>query len=340
MSYSRSFTKTIAIHYSGTVNYPASQNGGSVSFSGTEYEDVTVNVHVDTAPFDASVYHCNTSVGVLTGAVVATEAAQTASIRKNALKVGNTIIEGFFKTVRSEISQQIMELKNKIDATLLHLNALSKRCVDKQHQMEVDYNRLAERYLKIFEELNGELKNRIYELDKPVFVFKKESDTTTSRFMGSDLVSTVAVSGAENGQLEALISASVAKNLALNSIGKVNQFLGKQKRTNQVLNDCIIKENCSAVYYIPVCYVEMNSENNRIDRQIHQPVNMYQMDKNELTDCFKNYNWKHLSQQDAEQIRLHFNAEVGAHCSTSNIHDNRVKDCILRLFNINTIQMI
>lgn len=114
MSYSRSFTKTIAIHYSGTVNYPASQNGGSVSFSGTEYEDVTVNVHVDTAPFDASVDHCNTSVGVLTGAVVATEAAQTASIRKNALKVGNTIIEGFFKTVRSEISQQIMELKIRL----------------------------------------------------------------------------------------------------------------------------------------------------------------------------------------------------------------------------------
>ena len=44
MSYSRSFSKTIAIHYSGSVSYPASQSGGSVSYSGTAYEDVVVNI--------------------------------------------------------------------------------------------------------------------------------------------------------------------------------------------------------------------------------------------------------------------------------------------------------
>ena len=82
MSYSRSFSKTIAIHYSGSVSYPASQSGGSVSYSGTAYEDVVVNINVDTDAFDSSVRHCNNSVGALTGAVVATEGAQVASIRQ------------------------------------------------------------------------------------------------------------------------------------------------------------------------------------------------------------------------------------------------------------------
>lgn len=100
MSYRRSYRERISVHYSGSVSYPASQNGGSVSYSGTEYEDVAVNIEVDTSPFDSSVAGCNTSVNLLTGAVVATEAAQIAAVDQNAKKVGSTIVEGFFKTIR------------------------------------------------------------------------------------------------------------------------------------------------------------------------------------------------------------------------------------------------
>ena len=166
MSYRRSFHKTIVVHYSGSVSYsyPASQNGGSgtAHYSGTAYEDVQVNIDVETTPFDNSVAHCNNSVNVLTGAVVATEAAQVASIDSNAKKIGSTIVEGFFKTIRSEISQQISELSSRLDATLMHLHKMAKRCVEKQKQMESDYNGVSNRYMKIFDDLNNELANRIY----------------------------------------------------------------------------------------------------------------------------------------------------------------------------------
>jgi len=86
MSYTRTYRERIAVHYSGTVsyNYPSSQNGGSgtAHYSGTEYEEVDVHINVDTDPFDNSVEHCNTNVNLLTGAVVATEAAQLVSIDK------------------------------------------------------------------------------------------------------------------------------------------------------------------------------------------------------------------------------------------------------------------
>ena len=59
MSYNRRFTRRVAVPYSGsmTVNYPASEHGGSktVYYDGTAYEDVEVDIHVDTSPFDASV---------------------------------------------------------------------------------------------------------------------------------------------------------------------------------------------------------------------------------------------------------------------------------------------
>ena len=58
MSYSRRYHTQIAVHYSGTVSYPASQSGGTTSYSGTAYEDVTIDVDVDTTRFDAEVSHC------------------------------------------------------------------------------------------------------------------------------------------------------------------------------------------------------------------------------------------------------------------------------------------
>ena len=88
MSYTRQVRKTIAVHYSGTVSYGPSQNGGTASYSGTAYEDVVVNVEVDTTPFDASTHRCGGQVDLLTGSVAATEAAQVASIKENSRKAG------------------------------------------------------------------------------------------------------------------------------------------------------------------------------------------------------------------------------------------------------------
>ena len=269
MSYSQSFTKRVAVHYSGTVGYPASQSSGTVSYSGTAYEDVVVNILVETDRFDDSVNDCNGHVGLLTGAVVATEIAQVASIRDKAIKVGDTIINGFFKAVRSEISQQISELSSRIDATLLHLEELSKRCLGKKRQMEVDYNRLSGRYLKIFDELNAELKNRIYELDKPAFKFREVGDKNSYRALGNDMVGTVAVSGAENSRLEAMITASVVKKQAKDTIGMANDFLMKQKNTERLLSECILEDSSDGQYYVPVCYMETSGRDGNVERNIY-----------------------------------------------------------------------
>ncbi|MBO8455227.1 MAG: hypothetical protein IAC08_02335 [Bacteroidetes bacterium] len=344
MSYSRSFSKTISVYYSGTASTTVSVGGQSrsvsVPYSGYAQEVVTVRVHVDTDPFDYSVGKCNNNVNLLTGAVVATESAQIASIRDNSRKVAQTIINGFFKTVRSEISQQIVELKSRIDATLLHLHELSKRCVEKQVQMEKDYNMITSRYSKVFTDLDNELSNRIHELDRPAFVFRKTSGECVSPVMDSDMVTTVAVSGLEQSSLEAKISASVAKKTALDAIMKANRFLEINQKTDSILDKCILPMEGEASYYAPVCYMESSDNQEKSMKRIYSQERLPEMDKDQFVEKIGSAEWPRPDEATVSRLRKCFNAEVNAHYSNSSApHDVRVSEYINRLFDINSIQM-
>ena len=344
MSYSRRYHERIAVHYSGstTVSFPASEHGGSktVQYSGTTYEDVNVNIDVDTNPFDRSVAGCNTNVNALTGAVVATEAAQIASIDVNSKKISGTIVDGFFGYIRSEISQQVMELSQKIDAHLLHLRELTKTCVGKQKQMEVDYSRVSSRYLKIFDDLNNELENRIFELDKPAFVFKKGIDSHADRTSDNDLVSTVVVLGREGGELQAKISASVTKKRALNAINQANIFLWKQKKLQSTINQSMLNENIAATQFTPICFVETNGEKSQVGKNVYQADFLPKINQNEMVERFKSQPWTNGTKEQKDNIQRYFNSEVSNAYTSANQHDERVKNMLVKIFNVNSIKFV
>ena len=344
MSYRRSYRETIRIRYSGSVNYsyPASQSGGSgsVDYSGTVSEDVNVNIEVDTNPFDRSVSNCNGNVSLLTGAVVATQTAQVASINKNAQKVAGSIIKGFFDYIRSDISQQVMELSQRIDAQLLHLRELAKTCVAKQKQMETDYNRISSRYLKIFDDLNHELENRIFEIDKPVFVFKNKIDSHSSSISDNDLVSTVAVLGKESGELQAKMSASIAKKRALSTINQANVFLWKQKKLQSTINSSMMTENYSATRFSPVCFVETNGEKSQISKDVYQPDFLPEINQNKMIESFKIQNWANTTKEQKENIQRYFNSELSTAYTSGNQHEERVRDMIVKIFDVGSIKSI
>ena len=333
MSYRQTIRRTISIHYSGTVSYPASKSGGTVGYSGVVHEDVEVNVDVDTEPFDKSVDNCNQHVNLLTGAVVVAEAEQTKSIKDNAIKVGNAIIGGFFKTVQSEISQQIAELKIRIDANLTHLAEMAKRCSDKKHQMEVDYNRICDRYMKIFTELNGELETRIFELDKPAFMFKRDHDKTLGCTLQGDMPGTVAVSGEESSKLGARLEATVLKSRANEAICKATKFLERQNITNDLLKDCSINESKNGGYYLPVCYMETYNEGDVVDKKIFNPSDVFEGNEEVMLETVGNKNFNRFSKEEKTQIYSHFSRHIGMNYSESSTHNDRIKECMVKLFN-------
>lgn len=331
MSYTRRFHKRIAVHYSGSKSYPASQSGGTVYYSGTEYEDVTIDIEVDTDDFDHEVRECNQSVGALTGSIVATESAQVVSIRNNAQKVGSTIVKGFFDTVRSEVSQQIVELQTKVDATLLHLKQLADRCKDKQLQMQNDYGRLTSRYMKVFDDLNRELENRIYELCRPVFVFKRQADESVLQVVCSDKPTTATIAGAEQSILEARIASSLTKRRAVDTIMEANKFLTKQKRTEYILNHSTIDEAEESGIYLPVCYLETN-DNGMTNRKAFKPELLNHVNTKQLVESLSQSDLRNELSEGSKMLEESFNREVSSSIKSHSEHDERVMGYITKLF--------
>lgn len=340
MSYTRTVSKPITIYYSGSVSYPASQNGGTVSYSGSKTEMVNVNVHVDTNPFDNSVANCNQQVNTLTGAVAATEAAQVASVSANAKRVATTIVNGFFKTIGSEISQQINELTNDVESLALHLVELTKRCVEKQRQMGVDYQRICQRYLKVFETLNSELKNRIYEIDRPVFAFRERADEYAQKGSGTDMVSTVVVTGSEEARLQAKLSSTTLKRQAYEMMRHASDYLHRQRDLRSTIAHHMFQGE-EAQYYVPLLMTERTEAGGVKSAFVYTPRQLAKtMNEGQLRETIGQRQWMPMSDEERERVVRYFNAQVSAHFATPSAHDERVRKTMLNLLSNTRMQRV
>lgn len=350
MSYSRRYSDSITVSGSKTVSvsYPASQNGGTTSATVhyTEVVPVDVNIYVDTDPFDESVSHVKGRVDLLTGAVVATESAEIIAKDINSKKVANSIIGGFFKYIRSEISQQIAELSLNVDAQTMHLKELMQSCIAKTKQMEGDFNRIAGRYIKIFDDLNNELSNRIIQLDKPAFVFKKETDNQKIRTSDNDLVSTATIFGFESSNMQARITASIARKRALDTLNQSKLFLWQQKNLNTTIQQCMINENEACTIYAPVCFIETNNAGNQINQIVFSSGSLSVLrEKNQVNDLISRFSsdklgWGKLKQLDLSNINLYFNTEINANSSANDPHSQRVREMVREIADFNAINAI
>ncbi len=350
MSYTRTYREVVSRVVSKTVSvsYPPSQNGGSKSISVDILAEipVEVNINVDTDPFDASIEDCETNIDLLTGAVVATEAAQIYSKQQQSIKIADTIISGFFSYISSEISQQIAELSQNVEAQLMHIRELVKSCLAKKSQMENDYNRISERYINIFDDLNNELTNRIVELDRPVFVFRKESEKLDFNAINSDLVNTVSIFSSENCDLQSKIRGSVTKKNALDTINKAKLYLEEQNILEKTIQLSMLNESNSAVISAPVCFIEVNNKSNEINRSIFHSHYLSVLDErksaNELLDQFllSSVSWTSLNKEIKENINLFFHTEINNKLNGNDKRELRVRDTILKMVDINGINAI
>jgi len=349
MSYSRHYREVVSTTVSKTVSisYPASQSGGTVSRTVSMVAEipVDVNINVDTMVFDRSVQFCGNNVDLLTEAVIATESATILSKERNSKKVADTIIGGFFSYVKSEISQQISELTQNLDAQLMHIRELSNACHSKKKQMEGDYNRITGRYIKIFADLNNELGNRIYQLDKPVFNFRKDGDGQGERAFSNDLTTTVPIFGKESGSLQTRVCISIAKKRALDTLNKTKIFLWQQKKLGATIQHCMLNENTANNIFAPVCFVEFNNDK-QVDRSVYCPDYLPAFSEktynNKLKDNFSadKLKWVKISQTDEKSLWFYFNQEVNARMPANDVHSARVREMTLSISNLSSINVI
>ena len=153
--------------------------------------------------------------------------------------------------------------------------------------------------------------------------------------ISDDLISTVTVSGAEESALMAQIQASFVKKRAMDTIETANRFLSKQKATASTIDRSMIKDQTEGSRYIPVCFMETVGENKCIERKVYQPDEGPVSDKGQLIDQLKDVVLGINQYGNEEAVTRFFNQEVATQFNNADGHDSRVRNTILKLYNIN-----
>ncbi|MEN6618796.1 MAG: hypothetical protein ABFC28_04775 [Rikenellaceae bacterium] len=342
MSYKQSYTETVSKTVE--VSYGSSKKGGSKSV--TVDIPVQINIEVDTEQFESSVRVCERSVDLLTAAVVATETAEIESKDRNSIKIANSIVNGFFSYIRSEISQQVTELAQKVESQLMMLREFMTAALSKKDQMEQDYLRISGRYRKIFDDLDRELSNRIFTVDKPAFEFKNDTDNHIVRILNNNLINTISVFGAESNNLLSKISTSATKKRALDTIDKAKLFLMHQKRLNISIQNSMLNEYKSGMLFSPICYVETSNIRRQTDKNLYVSDFLDGLeDKLPGDDLFQRlsssvYKWEKMSKESENYLRLYFNSELDKKYYSNYEHSVRVRETIRKIADLSSINVI
>jgi hypothetical protein len=174
MSYQQTYRANIPYNGTVSVSYPKSESGGRTTAHYSGEIPVHVTVNVNTAPFDGSVRGCNNSIDLLAGSVAAMNAAQCAAIEQTAQDVSKSLIDGFFGTINTELSQQLQALDSAVKAGMGLLFEQGKAADAQKHTLEADYNRISSRYMALFGNLDTECYKRIYALDRQAFALAEK----------------------------------------------------------------------------------------------------------------------------------------------------------------------
>lgn len=346
MSYSRTYhetvsgSKTVTISYS----YPASQNGGSSSVSETVYIDipVTIDIDVDTNPFDRSVDTANNHVNFLTGSVVATEAAHIAAKVQSSENISKSIVDGFFGQIKSEINQQLTQIKPRVDALIIELMQHQQTCIQKKGQLEGDFNRISERYSKIFFDLDKELRNRILLLNQSAFGIHESLTTRVHRSFADISTGIATIYNKEGSYLQSMLYTTSLKTKALSLIDSAKKFLFSEKNLSAQVQEMLIPEVIIDLVtrLIPVLYFETKNQENGNDVAIISPKQIPALVtiKAKLKNGFSNSDskWKTLDPKNREHINTFLKLEFSNQESEQNKINPRVAQQIMQLWNNDT----
>jgi len=301
----------------------------------------TFNYTVDTHPMADEISSVSNHVKMTTTAVVTMQTAIVLAEQKAADNVCDNVNKGFYTLIRSQISQKIAKLQSDVDSHLMQLNAQRKQLLAIKSRMERDYNMISSRYLKLFNGLNQNLKQRIFELDKPTIDFAvREVEKMSNRT--KYLTATVPVSQLESLAASQKIIASNVKYRGLKVITSMSHFLAdmseQKKLTDRIL---LTKGNVeNSILSVPVVISECDFH--KFDRKnldvIVSKVQLNQQTQSVVKNAV-NQNLENLQWQTESEINKEVKSEFSKFLSSSG-SSQRVKDLTNKLFMANNFQTI
>jgi len=297
---------------------------------------------VDTNPMANEIGSVSDHVRKTTAAVVTMQAAVILAETQAADHVCKNVNRGFYTLIRSQISQKMAKLQSDVDSHLMRLNQQRKQLTAIRERMERDYNMISSRYLKLFNGLNINLKQRVFELDKPAIDFAvRDVEKVSNRT--KHLTATVPVSQLESVAISQKIIASHVKYRGMKVINSMTNFLSEmyaqKKLTDQILHPAGLHfENENL--YVPVIIYESNFDkfdNKSIDitvnnTQLNQSAQSFI--KNTVNSMVEQLHW-----QSETEMHREIKSEFSKLLSKSNA-SSRVNELTQQLLTANNYQII
>lgn len=234
----------------------------------------TIDCHVDTHPMAQSLNTVSNKVDQTRAAVVAMQAAVIGAEQRAADHVCENVNRGFYTLIQSQISQKVARLKSEVDSHIMNLNQQQKQLLAIRNRMERDYGMICSRYIKLFNGLNKNLEQRVFELDKPTMIFALRDVNTLSN-RTKQLTATVPVAQLESLSMSQRIIASNIKHRSMLAINSMNRFLSQHKDQDTLTRSILMPmkmEHDADAMLVPVIISESNydqHDNRRVDIAIN-----------------------------------------------------------------------
>lgn len=302
----------------------------------------TFNYTVDTHPMAEEMESVSRNLNKTQGAVVAMKLAVVSAEEKAADLVCNNVNKGFYSLIRSQISQKLAKYQSEVDSLVMQLHQQKNALINIKNRMERDYNMISNRYLKLFNSLNANLKSRVFELDKNTTDFAcKEVDKLSNRPVY--LTATIPITQLESISKSQKIIASNVKQNAYKVINSMKYFI-HEMNIQKILTDEIAIKGYSPISdtttYIPLIIYEYNSDNTGnlntsvIVTNAGISANAKSLIINKAYKEIPEIKWKSNSEHTKEIYN-----EFNNYLSTSE-KSARIKEMALKLFQTNNYQTI
>lgn len=126
------------------------------------------HITIGTEDLAYSLDNVTSSVSQTTAAVAELGESVCAAEREAADEVCRSVNRGFFTLIRTQLTQKKVQVQSVAESQLLTLRHFAQSLRRIKEQMGVDFERITQRYTKLFKTLSDSLKNRVYALDRPV----------------------------------------------------------------------------------------------------------------------------------------------------------------------------
>jgi len=302
----------------------------------------TFNYTVDTKPMAEEIRSVSHHLNATTGAVVAMQTAVIFAEEKAADHVCNNVNKGFYSLIRSQISQKMAKLQSDVDSHLMQLVQQKNALLSIKNRMQRDYNMIAGRYGKLFNGLNANLKQRVFELDKPTIDFAiKDVDKVSNRT--KYLTATIPITQLESISLSQRIVAANIKHKGLNVINSMRSFLFEMNTQKKLTDQILINDNRyteTATIFIPIVICECNRDktDSKNIEIIISDVELDNFSKSAIQNSayaeINNVEWSQKTAPNSE-IKSEFSKLL-----SSSSKAQRVKDLAMQLFQSNNFLTI